>query len=331
MELLMGYLKKTWRIIILFGLFVLMEAVVIFLYDLPAEPALYGAVFYVIIGAAGFFTGFYHYKKRRETLLRVKSNLISDIDRLPEAADDVEALYQEMLHELNAQRMRAETSKGQYHQELVDYYTMWVHQIKTPISALRLILQDKGGNSLAVSGELFRIEQYVEMVLGYLRTEDMSADMSFQDCSLDKIIREQIRKYACIFVGKKLALKYSGTEARVLTDPKWLGFVIGQVLSNSLKYTKTGSIEIYLSGTGTDTLVIRDTGAGVRPEDLPRVFERGFTGYNGRENGGSTGIGLYLSAKIMRKLGHKIYMESAPGEGTSVYLVLDRPERELFF
>lgn len=330
MELLKGYLRKIWKIPLLLVILFLMAVVVIFLYDLPAEPVLYGAIFAAVIGLAALGIGFYLYRRRYRKVLRVKNNLLSDLDLLPEPVDELEGLYQEMIFELNSRRMKAEAAKGQYHQELLDYYTMWVHQIKTPIAALRLILQEEGRDSLAVSAEMFRIEQYVEMVLGYLRTEDMSSDMSFMDCSLDKIIREQIHKYARIFVGKKLALEYAGTDRRVLTDPKWLGFVIGQVLSNSLKYTKSGKVMIYLSESRPDTLVIRDTGIGVRPEDLPRVFERGFTGCNGRENSRSTGIGLYLCAKIMRKLGNRIYMESAPGEGTRVYLTLGRPETEIF-
>lgn len=330
MKLLKGYIRKIWKTMILPGSFVLMWAVLVFLYDLPAETVLYGAIFILLMGIAVFLTGLYFYRKKYLFLSGIRDNLVSDIDLLPYPADEIEGIYQEMLCELNSRRMKAEASKAQYHQELTDYYTMWVHQIKTPIAAMRLILQEGGGDSAEVSGELFRIEQYVEMVLGYLRTEDMSADMSFCDCSLDKIIREQIHKYAHIFIGKKLALEYEGTDRRVLTDPKWLGFVIGQILSNSLKYTKNGRISIYLSETRPDTLIIRDTGTGVQPEDIPRVFERGFTGCNGRENSRSTGIGLYLSAKIMKKLGHKIYMESEPGEGTSVYLVLGRPVTEIF-
>ena len=168
------------------------------------------------------------------------------------------------------------------------------------------------------------------MVLGYLRTEDMSSDMQFKECSLDSIIREQIHKYASVFIGKKLKLDYAEVEERVLTDPKWLGFVIGQCLSNALKYTKTGGIRIYLSESRPHTLVIRDTGAGISPEDLPRIFEKGFTGYNGRKEEHSTGIGLYLARKIMHKMNQEITVESEPGQGTEVYLYLGRPDGELF-
>ena len=131
-------------------------------------------------------------------------------------------------------------------QEKQDFFALWAHQIKTPIFALRLLLREEPEENRESGAQLFRIEQYVEMVLGYLRTEDMSADLKLTRCSLDRIIREQIHKYAGIFVSKKLSLSYEGTDAIVLTDEKWLGFVIGQILSNALKYTRTGGIEIWL-------------------------------------------------------------------------------------
>ena len=126
------------------------------------------------------------------------------------------------------------------------------------------------------------------MVLGYLRTQDLSSDLCLEEVNLDEIIKDQIHKFARIFVGKKLSLDYEGVEETVLTDKKWLGFVIGQILSNALKYTKKGKISIYMSKARSHTLVIEDTGIGIRQEDLPRVFEKGFTGYNGLEEGRST-------------------------------------------
>ena len=180
----------------------------------------------------------------------------------------------------------------------------------------------------------------MEMVLGYLRTEDMSSDLKLSRCSLDRIIRDQIHKYAGIFVSKKLTLTYESISQDVLTDEKWLGFVIGQILSNALKYTRTGGIRIYLEkklsldtddvsiSIGNDdcnkvenlTLVIEDTGIGIRAEDIPRIFEKGYTGVNGRDDNRATGIGLYLSNKIMGKLGHRLYITSTEGKGTKVFL-----------
>lgn len=125
-------------------------------------------------------------------------------------------------------------------------------------------------------------------------------------------------------------MSYEGTDATVLTDEKWLGFVIGQILSNALKYTRTGGIEIWLedergnrtSNTAPAILVIADTGIGIQAEDLPRIFEKGYTGVNGREDNRATGIGLYLSRKILKKLGHEITVDSQVDKGTEVRLSL---------
>ena len=251
------------------------------------------------------------------------------------------------MHSLNHMRMDAETAKQKTLEEMTDYYTMWAHQIKTPIFALRLLLQENPSENKDALAELFKIEQYVEMVLGYLRTEDMSSDLKLSRCNLDTIIRRQIHKYAGIFVSKKLSLTYKGISESVLTDEKWLGFVIGQILSNALKYTRAGGIHIYLknvndshqnsdnlsdtvissTSTATDTatfitLIIEDTGIGIREEDLPRIFEKGYTGVNGRENNRATGI--------MNRLGHRIYITSEEGTGTKVFLEFSRKDLMMY-
>lgn len=324
------YIKTIWKPAALFLLCCGIMTVVLFLYDCPTEPILYGGAICLLLSAAAFLYGYLRFRSRRRTLERILKELPLELDRLPAPENAKEALEQEMIQKLNVQRMEAEEKRRRSYSEMTDYYTMWVHQIKTPIAALRLLLSEKPQENRAALAEVFRVEEYVEMVLGYLRTEDMSADMRFEPCSLDAVIREQIHKYASVFIAKKLTITYEGVSERVLTDPKWLGFVIGQCLSNALKYTKTGGITIALSETAPHTLLIRDTGIGIRPEDLPRVFERGFTGCNGRGENRSTGIGLYLSKKIMTRLGHTISITSVPGKQTEVALGLGRKEQELF-
>lgn len=208
--------------------------------------------------------------------------------------------------------------------DMTDYYTFWAHQIKTPIAALGLLLQERE-DSGALEVELLKIEQYVEMVLSYLRLDSSSTDYVLQDCDLDGILRGAVRKLAKMFILKKITLDFQETGKTVLTDGKWLGFVVEQVLSNALKYTpEGGTIRIY---GDRDTVVIADDGIGIRPEDLPRVFEKGFTGYNGRTERKSTGIGLYLSKMVMERLYHGITVTSRPGQGTLVRLDLSRGKR----
>ena len=217
---------------------------------------------------------------------------------------------------------------------------MWVHQIKTPISAMHVLLQAQETCQFKdeqymkeMKMELFKIEQYVEMVLTYLRMEDMSSDLSFDLYSLDSIIRQAIRKYSQMFILKKIRLDYEPVQTNVLTDEKWLGFVLEQILSNALKYTNRssqGRISVYMEEDSAQTqerkncLVIEDNGIGIWPEDLPRVFEKGFTGYNGRTDKKSTGIGLYLCKSVIDRLRHEIRIESEPGKGTKVSLFLGR-------
>ena len=332
MELLRAYLKQTKIFLIAFVFAVAASAAVVCLYQLPAEAVIYMAVLWLGAGAAAFLYGYVRYRQKVQTLCLVEKAPEINLDRLDKTTDEVELLYREIIRKLDGMRMEVETDRHRSLEEMTDYYTMWAHQIKTPIFALRLLLQENPSANKEALAELFKIEQYVEMVLGYLRTEDMSSDLTLSCCSLDSVIRDQIHKYAGIFVSRKLSLTYDGISESVLTDEKWLGFVIGQILSNALKYTRTGGIHIYLKNspvrnyvsnitpTTPITLVIEDTGIGIRAEDLPRIFEKGYTGVNGRESNRATGIGLYLCNKIMNCLGHHIYAVSEEGKGTKVFL-----------
>lgn len=323
------YLKKIWRMLLLFLFLMAISALVLYLYGIPLEPLVYLGVLWLFLLFLYLAADFLKYRQEIHSLLYIKENPAISLEKLPPPGDQKEVLYQDTIKALNRERMQAKNSVETLLGEMTDYYTMWVHQIKTPIAGARLLLQERE-DGYEILEQLFRIEEYVEMVLGYLRTEDMAADMRLESISLDEIIRWQIHRFARSFIGKKLSLSYSGVEEQVVTDRKWLGFVIGQILSNALKYTKTGGISIFMSPKVPGTLVIQDTGIGIRKEDLPRVFERGFTGFNGREESRSTGIGLYLSAKIMKKLGHTLYLESQPGKGTTAFLGLARERLELY-
>ncbi|MEQ8197417.1 MAG: ATP-binding protein [Clostridiaceae bacterium] len=209
------------------------------------------------------------------------------------------------------------------HTEMIDYYTLWAHQIKTPIAAMRLLLQsDQTEQNKELLGQTFRIEQYVEMVLGYLKIHSPSSDLVLQNYRLLEIIRHCIRKYAHIFIGKNIALELKEMDCTVLTDEKWLEFAVEQIISNALKYTNSGKISIYMEDEEKKILVIEDTGIGITEEDLPRVFEKGFTGYNGRMDKKATGIGLYLCKKILDKLSHRITVISKVNVGTKVKIHL---------
>ena len=338
MKLFLDYLNKIKFHILLMIFPTIFTGIIFFLYQLSPEPVLYVALLWLLAGLTACMTGFSNYRKKLQQLTLVATAPDINLSRMDTPSDQIESLQQDIMHRLNQMRMNVETAGQKSLEEMTDYYTMWAHQIKTPIFALRLLLQEEPERNRESLAQLFRIEQYVEMVLGYLRTEDMSADLKLARSSLDRIIREQIHKYAGIFVAKKLSLSYEGTDATVLTDEKWLGFVIGQILSNALKYTRTGGIEIWLedergnrtSNTAPAILVIADTGIGIQAEDLPRIFEKGYTGVNGREDNRATGIGLYLSRKILKKLGHEITVDSQVDKGTEVRLSLWKKELDMY-
>ena len=266
---------------------------------------------------------FLRFRHRHILLQKLAQFAPLSADTLPEPRSVLEQDYLVLLRMAIREQSRLETSLAGVRRENEDYYTMWTHQIKTPIAAMRLLLQTKNVDETGeLSAQLFKIEEYVEMALGYVRSESLSSDLLVRRLPLDTVIRQALRKYAAIFIAKKIRLCYDGTDVQVVTDEKWLLFVLEQLLSNALKYTEKGSISIYLKDNVTKTLVVEDTGIGIRAEDIPRVFERGYTGYQGRAFSRSTGIGLYLCRRILHKLGHSITIESEPGRGTRVLVDL---------
>ena len=191
---------------------------------------------------------------------------------------------------------------------------------------MRLLLQERE-NAAPLLDELQTVEEYTEMALCYQRLHTDSSDFVIRACALDDVVRQALRRCASQFILKKIQLCYEPLRCTVLTDEKWLLFVIGQVLSNALKYTPAGSVHITLEAP--KTLCIRDTGIGIDPADLPRVFEMGYTGINGRVDKRATGIGLGLCRQIVTRLGHRIAIESAPGHGTAVRLFLESAQLEV--
>ena len=185
---------------------------------------------------------------------------------------------------------------------------------------MRLLLQSGNADRAELEEQLFHIEEYVGMVLTYMRCEGHMSDFVMKRFPLDRPIREAVRKYRRLFIKKGIALEYGGTEAFAVGDEKWVAFVIEQIVSNSLKYTEKGKISVCSDPALPGAICIEDTGIGISPEDLPRISEKGYTGYNGHEDKKSTGIGLYLCRQIMDRIGFSMRIESEVGVGTRVYL-----------
>ena len=247
-------------------------------------------------------------------------------EKAPVPVSELETAYEALIVHLCREMSRQQSVWEQKRSERNDYYMMWAHQIKTPIAAMKLLMSGRDDQFL-LSEEIFKVEQYVEMVLHYLRLESMSSDMILKEYRLYDMVKQAVKKFSVLFINSGLSLELGEfQEVTVLTDEKWLSFVLEQILSNSIKYTKKGKISIYMQPDEAKTLVVDDTGMGIRAEDLPRIFEKGFTGYNGRMDKKSTGIGLYLCRQVMNRLAHGLRVESREGRGTRVYLDLDREE-----
>ncbi len=324
-----SYLRSRLKVLSAFFFFLLLFLFVYSLYHIPFDAAGYASFLAVIFGMLFLAYDFYHCYQKHKRLYSQLHVFKAGLSELPEASSFLETDYQNLVKALFEETRGLSSQMDKRLSEMTDYYTLWAHQIKTPIAAARLLLQS--GDFLQkkeLEQQLFQIEQYVEMVLQYLRLESMSSDLELITYDLDSIIRQAVKKYSVVFIHKKLSVAIEKTGYKVLTDEKWLTFVIEQLLSNALKYTRKGGIAIYPDPNRPETLLLSDTGIGIREEDLPRIFERGFTGYNGRMDKKSTGIGLFLCQSILQKLGHRISISSKVGEGTTVRLDFSREELE---
>ena len=317
MKLFLRYLKSRLGVLLLFAVFALILAFSFVLYHLPAEAVLYPAALCLVLGAVVLVLDFLRVRRRH----RLVSDLSEMESELPETGDIEAADYRDIVLRLREMNRDLTTRSENDRSSMVDYYTLWVHQIKTPIASMRLRLQDED-TALARSllADLGRIERYVSMVLTYLRLEEGASDYVIRETDLDSVLRPVLRQFAGEFISRRLKLDYTPVDTKVLTDEKWLSFVVEQVLSNALKYTPEGTVSVYMESPSV--LCVRDTGIGIAPEDLPRVFDRNYTGLAGRLDKRASGIGLNLCKRVCDNLGHGISIESEPDKGTTVRIDL---------
>lgn len=302
MKPFLNALKKNKTAIIIYLISLVVNFAVFFLYGIMLEPAIYSAVimffFLVII-------------------------IIVDIFR-----SEREINYKKKIQELELEIEKTIYESSEAQRDALDYYTTWVHQIKTPIAVMRLKLSADTPENHALNAELFRIEQYVDMVLQYVRLGADTNDLVIAEYSIDELVRESIKKYASQFIEKKISLEYSEINAYITTDKKWYACIIDQILSNAIKYTTAGgTIKIYCEN---DRLSICDSGIGIEPEDIPRIFEKGYTGVNGRIGEKSSGLGLYLAQKAAKMLKLSISVESTPLKG-STFHIFKTPEKITYY
>ena len=324
MEILKSYLKKNIKVYILFVVFITIFFIMFYLYNLPLEALIYTGSFCFLASLIASFLDFVNYRESYKKLKFLEKNILNDLEDLPKSLDIRIDYYHKIIEKLYEELEKSNQENRQKNIDMVDYYSMWVHQIKTPIAAMNFLLDNEEVDLKNLQQELFKIERYVEMVLTYIRLDSISSDYVITKINLDEVVKDSVKKYATIFINKKIKLNYVSHETMVISDKKWLSFAFEQILGNSVKYSRAdGEITIK---TYENRLVIEDKGIGIKEEDLPRIFEKGFTGFNGRYEKKSSGLGLYLCKKTLDKLGHHIEISSKVGEGTRIEITFPKED-----
>lgn len=327
MGFFLNYLKHKRKIIIVYFIFIIIFGTSFFLYHLPLKAVIYPTTLCTILALVFFFHDYYKSRLFYFQLQEIKELSDAAMNLLPPAKSLEDRNYQQIIHLVWEEKKQFEDNMNLRYFDMIEYYTVWAHQIKTPIASIRLWLQNEDSSlSRKISPDLTRIEQYVDMVLMFLRLGSDTTDYIFREYDLDQIVKEAVKKFAGEFINRKIQLIYEPLNTVVITDEKWLSFVIEQLLSNALKYTQAGSINVFMKEP--KLLCIQDTGIGISPEDVPRVFDKGYTGFNGRSDKKASGIGLYLCKRVCKNLGHRIQIDSVLDEGTQVQIDLSHEKIE---
>lgn len=317
------YIKDKIELLSTLVVSILSISIILYLYDLDLEIVLYPITVILIVFLVYFVYDYYLFKKRIKLLNLEKENINTNIYKINKKYPTEYNLYLEIINNLKKESIKIIEKTNIEKNNITDYYTQWVHQIKTPISALSFLIENEedSNQKRLLEAELFKIEQYVELVLTYLRLDVDKNDFYAENVKLQILINKVIKKHSNIFIHKKISIE-NNVDLTVISDKKWLEFVLDQIVSNSLKYTsKGGFLKIYRE---ENALVIEDNGIGIQPDNLPRIFEKGYTGFNGRKDKKSSGIGLYLTKKTLDKLGHEIEITSELKKGTVVKIIFSK-------
>ena len=255
---------------------------------------------------------------RKKLLLIQNFFFVQDLDDLSSPS---ELVYQQLIEQL----IVAESEKGLEEksrmESLQTMVKMWSHQMKVPLSALSLMAQTDQLDRQEVRQQLLRLENYLDTLLTYLKFSQHKDDFRFEALSARSLVVDLVKKYRVSCLAKELSVEVSG-DWQLKSDKKWLSFAISQILDNAIKYSKRGGhIQVQLDEDG---IQIADTGMGILPEDLPRLFEEGFTGYNGHEHKKATGLGLYMTKQVLDKLDLAIRVHSQVEEGTQVFIYKEK-------
>lgn len=314
-----AYFRERSYFLVLEGLQAGIFLLLFWLLDLSFFYVWYPMVLCMLLFGSSMILDFARYRRKHLALHRSRQHIDVTLEELPAAGGQIEEDYQLLLRELMRYKNEAITEWREAADNIMECLTLWTHQLKTPLTALQLLVQEvEEPVRREALARLFEIEQYGEMMLQFLRLEGEGTDYVLKHYSVLLMVNQAVKYFARIFISKGIKVKIAIDEdVSVVTDEKWLVFALKQLISNGLKYTKEGSITITME---ENRLMIEDTGIGIQPEDLPRIFDRGFTGYNGRKDKKATGLGLYLTRQICRGLNHQIEITSRVGKGTRVMI-----------
>ena len=274
------------------------------------------------------FLEFIKYRRYLNNLI----NTVENLDRkylLPEVIEEPRFQEARIINDVLKQCNKSMHEKVKHYKdeqiEYREYIETWVHEIKTPIASAKLILENDNSNlSERINYEMKRVEGFIEQVLYYARSSDVSKDYIIKEFSLRSVVMKSVKSNSRDFINKNIKLDIRGIEGNIFSDEKWVEFIINQIIINAMKFSipNEGKVSIYSKVNENNIiLTIEDNGVGINEKDIDRVFEKGFTGENGRKFGKSTGIGLYLCKKLCDKLGIGISLSSKQGKGTRINII----------
>ena len=317
-KLLNEYLKmKKTSIIGILGVYAILF-VFVYLYRIPIEVILYPFILTIVFVLMVLLFDYIKYKEKVNKIIQICNDVSSCYSVKINDKNIFDEYYLDIINELLKENRKQVSQIQKRVSDINDYFSIWVHQIKTPIASMKLKIDNEQMDLLQLASDLNRIDHYVDLVLSFLKFDEEKIDLYFRKTDVDRIMRESLKKFSNDFIIKKIRLDYKLSKREVLTDEKWLSFVFDQLLSNALKYTDKGTISIYYDGDSC--LCIKDSGIGIALADMERLFEKGFTGYNGRQYKKASGIGLYMCKRMCDKLNIAISIESIVNEYTLVKL-----------
>lgn len=289
--MIMHYLKSKQREILIVASILLLFLIIFLSFSLQLNAYLLGTSIVLFTIGIYWIIDFFNYKKDEE--------------------------LKEKLQTAEIEIKQLRNARIEYQNDVESYFLLWVHQMKTPITASKLILDNPNDENIQhLRQEILQIDNYTNLTLSYLKLMNTTTDMTFSRVSADDLIKPLIKKYSVQFIHNNTRLHYDSSDDIILTDARWSSIMIEQLLNNALKYASGQEIWITFDEE-QKKLNIKDTGIGIDSADIPKIFDKGYSGFNGRLNDKSSGLGLFIAKSISERLGHTIDVESEPNVGST--------------